>query len=291
MTRVAVVGAGRMGSAMVRKLRDSGVEVDIWNRSSDRANALAHETGAVAHAKVSTAVESASVIMSTLASGAITEEVFLADSVQQSVHPTAILCDMGTSGVATAARLAETYGDRFVDSPVSGSVPAVMGGTLLVLGSGSQDAVDVAAEPMSSFAKKVAYLGPAGHGQMMKLALNLIVHTLNSAIAEGLALAVESGIDVESAYQVLCDSSVAAPYVLYKQGAFTSAADPVAMAVDLVAKDVSLISQLANECGLDLRVLRAVGEEVDAARQAGFGAADMADLLPFVRGRSAPTRP
>lgn len=291
MTRVAVVGTGRMGSAMVRKLRDSGIEVNIWNRSADRANALAHETGAVAHDNVSATVESASVVLSTLASGAITEQVFLDDSVRGSLDPAAILCDMGTSGVSTAERLAERYGDRFVDSPVSGSVPAVMGGTLLVLGSGSPEAVESASEAMVAFSKRVAYLGPAGRGQIMKLALNLIVHTLNSAIAEGLALASESGIDLERAYEVLRDSSVAAPYVHYKESAFTSNADPVAMAVDLVAKDINLISQLASSCNLDLRVLRAVGEEVEAAREAGFGGSDMADLLPFVRGQSAPTRP
>lgn len=289
--RVTVVGTGRMGSAMVRRLCQADITVDIWSRSADKAEALASETGAVLHSSVESAVASADFILSCLASGAVTQELLLAQPVMTAVPSEAILCDMGTSGIEAARQLRDGYGDRFVDSPVSGSVPAVLGGTLLVMASGSEASVSRAVEPLSSFAKGVVYLGPAGNGQRMKLALNLVVHALNSAIAEGLGLATESGIPLDRAYQVLRESSVTSPYVVYKEAAFLSADDPVAMSLDLVSKDVTLIQDMAEQHHLDLRVLRAVGEEVDAARESGFGSADMADLLPYLLGAEVPQRP
>lgn len=291
MTCVAVIGTGRMGSAMVRKLREADITVDIWNRTPSTAQTLAEETGARAHETVERAVDSADIVLSTLASGESTQELLLSPSVMRAMPEHSIVCDMGTSGVETAHLMARSYGDRFVDSPVSGSVPAVLGGTLLVMASGSRDSVATVETVMRAFAKKVVYLGVVGNGQTMKLALNLIVHTLNSAIAEGLALAAEAGIALDDAYEVLRDSSVSSPYVLYKEHAFLSGSGPVAMALDLVAKDLGLISQLAHQSGLTLPVAEAVGSEVESARTAGFGAADMADLLPFVRGQGVPARP
>ena len=102
---------------------------------------------------------------------------------------------------------------RFVDAPVSGSVPAVEAGTLLVMAGGEPDAVDAARPVLGAFARKVLHVGPAGAGQTMKLAVNLVVHDLNAAVAEALRLARSAGIAAADAYDVFQESVVAAPYV------------------------------------------------------------------------------
>lgn len=291
MTQVAVLGIGRMGGAMARMLAQAGHSVELWNRSPDVAQTLAADIGATAHSRAADAVSGADLVLSVLASGPVTQEVLGALNVGGALGERTIVCDMGTSGVATADYLSELLGDRFVDSPVSGSVPAVLGSTLLVMASGSQASVDLARPTLVAFAKEVIYLGGAGSGQTMKLALNLIVHTLNSAIAEGIGLAAEAGIDPAVAYNVLRNSSVSSPYAAYKEAAFLTSDVPVAMSLDLVAKDLTLIADLARAQGLALVTLDGVRREVDAARESGFGPSDMADLLAFVRGREAPTRP
>jgi 3-hydroxyisobutyrate dehydrogenase-like beta-hydroxyacid dehydrogenase len=174
----------------------------------------------------------------------------------------------------------------FVDAPVSGSVPAVDAGTLLVMAGGERDAVQAATTVLTAFARKVLHVGAAGAGQAVKLAVNLIVHDLNAAIAEALALAVDAGIPAAATYDVLQESVVAAPFVVYKRAAFLDADAPVAMSLDLVDKDLRLIRELAAEYGTSIPVTEAVAQSVTDARRAGFGRSDMAALLRFLRTRT-----
>ena len=84
----------------------------------------------------------------------------------------------------------------------------------------------------------------------MKLAVNLVVHDLNAAVSEALIIAKRAGIAAEDAYDVFQDSVIAAPFVVYKRAAFLDPETPVAMSLDLVHKDLRLITGLADELGV-----------------------------------------
>ena len=283
MNSITLIGTGRMGSAMACRLAAAGHEVTVWNRSPARANELATTSGISVAPSLAAAVSSADIVLSALASGAATETVLLDPHYISALPQHAIVCDMGTSGLSTALKLAEQLPPRrFIDSPVSGSVPAVESGQLLVMASGDPDAIALVEPAMSAFAKRVIRVGDVGAGQSMKLSVNLIVHSLNSAVAEALALAIRSGISPSEAYEVFANSSVAAPYVLYKREAFLDASAPVAMSLDLVKKDLGLICAAADEAQLSTPVLGGVRDEVTAACEAGRGSADMSDLVHFV---------
>lgn len=284
--QVSVLGMGRMGAAMASKLIEAGHNVTVWNRTQATAEAFAGKHGAQWAVSSADAVVGADLVIAMLASGAATQDILLEPATLAAVSESAIVCDMGTSGPEVAHTLAAGFKEakrRFVDAPVSGSVPSVLSGQLLVLGSGVQSDVDQAADVLAAFAKRTVYLGPAGSGQTMKLCVNLIVHALNAAVSEGLALATAAGIDPESAYEVFANSSIAAPYVLYKRESFLNEATPVAMRLELVAKDLKLISVLASEHGLALATLAAITEQATEATAAGFGDADMAALVRYIR--------
>jgi 3-hydroxyisobutyrate dehydrogenase-like beta-hydroxyacid dehydrogenase len=284
MAEVAILGMGRMGSAMARRVAAAGHHVTVWNRTRPAAEAvvaaLAPGHGVVA-ATPSGAVEEAEFVLSMLSNGEVTCDVLLDTSVVTAMRAGALVCDLGTSGVAAAHRLADTLsaaGLQFVDAPVSGSVPAVEGGSLLVMASGDPAAVQRVSAVLAAFAGKVTYVGQAGAGQAMKLAVNLVVHNLNAAVSEALVLAASAGIARESAYSVLQDSVVGAPFVNYKRAAFLDPSAPVAMSLDLVLKDLRLITEFAQELGVPVDVTRANLAVVAAACDAGFGPQDMAAL-------------
>jgi 3-hydroxyisobutyrate dehydrogenase-like beta-hydroxyacid dehydrogenase len=151
------------------------------------------------------------------------------------------------------------------------------------MASGDKDEIEKATQVFSIFAKKTAYLGQAGAGQAMKLAVNLIVHTLNAAVSEGLALAVAGGISASAAYDVLEESVVAAPFVKYKRAAFLDPELPVAMRIDTVLKDMALILNLGSSLGVPLTAASGVNELFTAAQKAGFDARDMSALFGFIR--------
>ena len=128
-------------------------------------------------------------------------------------------------------------------------------------------------------------IGAQGAGQVMKLAVNLVVHDLNAAVSESLALAESAGIPLDRAYDVLEQSVAGAPFVQYKRAAFLDESTPVAMSLDLVAKDLRLITDLARSHDVPVSSTEAVLGQVVAECEDGRGGDDMAGLARFLRGR------
>jgi 3-hydroxyisobutyrate dehydrogenase-like beta-hydroxyacid dehydrogenase len=277
-----------MGAAMTRRLVLAGHRVAVWNRTRAAADALANECSVHVASSPEEAVAGADLVISMLADGPVTTGVLLDPAVLAALASGTVVCDMATSGVATARELdagLTAAGARFVDAPVSGSVPTIAAGQLLVMASGSREGVDTAQPVLVAFAKHVAYVGDAGAGQAMKLAVNLVVHALNSAISEALTLATSAGVAPDVAYDIFQDSAIAAPFVNYKRPAFLDPTTAVAMSLELTRKDLHLITAFAECQGVPVSVAEAVRDEVVRACEAGYADQDMAALVRFLSDR------
>jgi 3-hydroxyisobutyrate dehydrogenase-like beta-hydroxyacid dehydrogenase len=286
---VAILGVGKMGSAMAKELATAGYEVTLWNRNQSVADKLASEINlptVTVSATPKVALENADIALCLFTNGIVTQSVLLDDTqVLEGVRSNLIIVDMGTSGVESAKALARALASKkiaFIDAPVSGSVATIAAHQLLVMASGDKAVIEQITPVFSVFAKKTAYLGQAGAGQAMKLAVNLIVHTLNAAVSEGLALATASGIAAATAYDVLEDSVVAAPFVKYKRAAFLDPELPVAMRIDTVLKDLNLILGHGHSTGIQLTATTGVKELYGFAQAAGFESKDMSALFSYL---------
>ena len=289
MKSVAILGVGKMGSAMAIELATAGYQVTLWNRNQSVADKLASEINlptVTVSVTPKSALENVDIALCLFTNGIVTQSVLLDDTqVLEGVRSNLIIVDMGTSGVESAKALASALASKkiaFIDAPVSGSVATIAAHQLLVMASGDKAVIEQATPVFSVFAKKTAYLGQAGAGQAMKLAVNLIVHTLNAAVSEGLALATASGIDAAAAYDVLEDSVVAAPFVKYKRAAFLDPELPVAMRIDTVLKDLNLILGLGHTTGVQLTATEGVAELFALAQAAGYESKDMSALLSYL---------
>ena len=169
------------------------------------------------------------------------------------LRPGAVVVETSTVSPETVRALAAPVRDAgatLLDGPVSGSVPVVERGELTVLAGGDAAALDTARPVLGTFASTVLHLGPLGAGATMKLVVNGVVHALNQAVSEALVLAEKAGVDRRAAYEVFTASAVAAPYVHYKRAAFEDPdGTPVAFRLDLVAKDLALLAELAASRG------------------------------------------
>ena len=289
MKSVAILGVGKMGSAMAKELATAGFQVALWNRNQSVADKLASEINlptVTVSATPKAALENVDIALCLFTNGTVTQSVLLDDSnVLEGVRSNLIIVDMGTSGVESAKALASALASKkiaFIDAPVSGSVATIAAHQLLVMASGDEAVIEQATPVFSVFAKKTAYLGQAGAGQAMKLAVNLIVHTLNAAVSEGLALATASGIEASAAYDVFDESVVAAPFVKYKRAAFLDPELPVAMRIDTVLKDLNLILGLGQSTGVQLTAGEGVAELFAQAQAAGYESQDMSALFRFI---------
>ena len=286
--RVAVVGTGRMGSAMAGRLVEAGHDVSVFNRTKSRAAALAEEHDIAVAATAREAASSADVVVVSLADDAAVRAAYLgADGLVAGLRAGTVVADTSTVDPATIHALGgdvARVGATLIDTPVSGSVSSVQSGKLLVMAGGDEAALARAQPVLDAFASRVISLGPLGSGATMKLVVNSMVHGLNAALAEALVLAEKAGVVRSAAYEVIASSAVAAPFVLYKRAAYENPDDtPVAFALDLVAKDLDLAATLAARVGADVPQLVTNRAVVQRAIDAGLGQADLSALAALFR--------
>jgi 3-hydroxyisobutyrate dehydrogenase-like beta-hydroxyacid dehydrogenase len=287
--RVAVVGCGRMGGAMVGTLRGTGTEVVMFNRTRAKAEAVAASTGARVAATAAEAAAEADVVVSSLADDAAVSDAYGGpEGVAAGLRPGTVVLESSTIDPETVrglAPLVEERGASLLDAPVSGSVPLVERGELTVMVGGDAAALERARPVLDTLARSVFHVGELGAGATMKLVVNASLHGLNLALSEGLVLAEKAGVARTAAYEVLAASAVAAPYVHYKRPAFERPEEtPVAFSLDLAAKDLDLALALAERAGAAMEQAVTNRRVVGAAISAGLGAADLSALASYLRG-------
>ena len=276
---VAVLGTGRMGSAMAERLAGQGVAVVLYNRSPDRAVALAGRIGATVAASPSEAADRADVVITMVADDAAVRDLFEGpDGLVAGIRPGAVAIDMSTvlpDTIRAVAPAVLARGAGVLDAPVSGSVATTLAGELTIMVGGEAADLERARPILDRLARRVFHLGSLGSGAAMKLAVNTLIFGLNQCVAEGLVLAERNGIDRAVAYDVLAASAAGAPMLGYKRAHFVEPeSTPVAFSLALADKDLRLIGELAETSGtsmpqasINLDVIRAaertMGEDTD----------------------------
>lgn len=288
MTTVGVLGIGRMGGAMARALRAGGFEPVLWNRSPEPAHRLADELGGQAVERPRDVAAAADVCISMLADGAAVEAVYTGpDGLLTGARSDNVLVDCSTvppSTIRAFEAAATAAGAGILDAPVSGSVALAESGRLTLMIGGDAADLERARPALDALAATVFHMGPLGSGAAMKLAVNTVIFGLNEALAEGLVLAEAAGIPRDRAYDVLAVSAVGAPFVGYKRASFLEPETaPVGFALDLAAKDLRLIADLAAELGVPIPQAATNLAVILAASEAGGGERDFARVAEHLR--------
>lgn len=289
VTTVAVLGTGRMGGAMVGTLRRSGFDVIAWNRTAERARAVAEATGSRLAETATAAVETADIVISSLADDAAVLETYTGEvDAASAIREGQVVLEMSTIAPATVRRIrpaVEGRGASLLDAPVSGSVPAVESGELTIMVGGNAAALERARPVLDALASKVFAVGALGAGATVKLAVNALVHAIDVGLSEALVLAEKAGVERAAVYDVFASGAAAAPFVLYKRAAFEHPEEtPVAFKLDLMAKDLDLILELADEVGARMDQAEQNRTTVRAALESGLSGRDLSAVAVYLRG-------
>jgi len=286
---VAVVGLGRMGSAMARRFHDAGYELVVWNRDRSKAETLAAVTGATIADSPADAASRADVIVTSLADDAALRDVYLGErGLVEGVASGATVIDTSTVDPETVIEVGaavDAVGAGFLDCPVSGSVSTVETGALTIMAGGAGRLVDEVEPLLSTISKQVVHVGGRGAGAACKLAVNGLVHGLNVALSEALVLAEKAGVDRHAAYEVFASGAGGAPFVQYKREAYEHPEKAVvAFTLDLVAKDLELITGLGSKVGAAMEQANTGLDIVRGAIESGLGGSDLSALAVYLRG-------
>ncbi|WP_288689459.1 NAD(P)-dependent oxidoreductase [uncultured Acinetobacter sp.] len=273
---VSFIGLGAMGWHMASHLPKLGINVQVWNRTEQKAQAHAAQFATQA-VSIQQAVQ-ADIIISCLPTSADIEALIA----QHPPKSGAIWVDC-TSGVPDSAKkLADTLknmGAAYLDAPVSGQTIGAERGTLTVMVGGDADAFAIARPIIQAFADLIEYVGESGAGFTVKAVNNTLMATHLWALAEGLSILKAQQVDLNSALSCINHSSgqsgisqnIMAQRVLSREF-------PKTFALDLLQKDIGIASDLMHQQSLQLNLLKLVQQqfnriEKSQAQQLDFSAA------------------
>ena len=240
-TKVAVLGTGRMGGALARRLQASGFAVTVWDRTREKAERL--NVGPVA-ATPTDAIRGADVVLSSLTDAAAVRSVYLGRDGIVEHAAGQLLVEMSTGGpdvIEEIAQQARVRGVRLLEAPVLGSVPAVESGTLAVLVGGSQAELEQA-RPVLERLGEVHSVGALGSAARLKLVANSMLGIISAAAAELLAAGTAAGLEGGQVFWALARY---APLLKAREAGFLrDQHQPTMFAVRDLVKDLDLALNL-----------------------------------------------
>ena len=255
MTRVAVLGTGRMGGAIAHRLVASGFDLQVWDRTAAKASAL--NVGRVAQTPAE-ALRDADIVISSLTNAAAVHDVYLGPQGAFGTSTTALFVEMSTAGpesIDELSREARTRGLRLLEAPVLGSVPAVESGTLAVLVGGSRDDLE-AARPVLERLGEIHHVGGFGSAARLKLVANTMLAITSAAAAELLAAGTAAGLDREQVFWALVRF---APALKAREAGFMR---------DQHTPTMFAVHDLVKDLGLALEVFERANAAVPLTREA-----------------------
>jgi 3-hydroxyisobutyrate dehydrogenase len=284
---VAVLGTGIMGSAIARNLLRAGLAVTVWNRTREKAEALASDGAEVADTPAG-AAEASDIVLTMLTDWDAVEAAMSGpDGALGAMGDHAIWVQMSTIGVAAteqAAQLAEQAGVTLVDAPVSGTKEPAEQGQLIVIVAGPESALDTCEPVFEAIGQKTVRVGAEpGRASAFKLVLNAWLVELVESLAETIAFAQALGFEPELFLETISGGGLDSPYAQSKGKEMAQGEFPTSFPLRHAHKDANLVAQEAEQRGLDLPAIRAALAQLERALELGFGDQDVAAVYEALR--------
>ncbi len=269
---IGFIGMGHMGSHITLRLLASGYSLTVYNRTMEKTQPAA-SYGAHVAATPRAVAEQSDVIMSSVTDDlALQAVMFGPEGVLAGVRPGTIAIEMSTVS-PTASRhiyeVAKEQGIQMIDAAVSGSVPQVEAGSLVIFVGGEQETYQACKPILDELGTSSFYMGPSGMGTTMKLVVNALLGLNMQAMAEALILGEKSGLERAQLIEVLKQTAVISPR---QKAALENAAQreyPANFPLPLMFKDFGLILRLASELAVPMPTTAAAHQMYAIAQARG----------------------
>lgn len=288
--KVAFIGMGTMGAPMALNVLKAGHEVTVHNRTRDREIPIA-AAGASRADSPAAAAQSADVVITCVSDTPDVEQVILGDNgIIHGAQPGTVVVDMSTISPTVTRKIAEDLaakGIAMIDAPVSGGSEGAEKGTLSIMVGG--DAGDVAkVHPvLEAMGKTITHVGSIGSGQITKAINQIIVAGTYWSVAEGMALGMKAGLDMEKVVQAVGGGAAGSWGLTNRSGNMINNEYPLGFRVRLHRKDLVIALEAAREMGVTIPMAAFV-EQIESGLMAqGFGDEDVSAIARNVRQQSA----
>jgi 3-hydroxyisobutyrate dehydrogenase-like beta-hydroxyacid dehydrogenase len=287
--RVGFAGLGHMGSAMVRRLIDAGYSLTIYDRTAARAEEIEQQGAAVSVAQTPKDLATESdVVMVCVTDDAAQQQVMLGqdghDGALAGMREGALIVDLSTVSPGASRRLhdaAHEQGVAMLDAAVSGSVPQVEQGSLVIFVGGEQDAYQRCHPILEVLGNSIFYMGSSGMGTTMKLVANTLLGLGMQALAEAITRGEKAGLEKRLLLDVLEQTAVLTPGQKAKLANVAHEQYPTQFALSLIHKDFRLVLDEAYAASVPMPAT-AVAEQMYTAALAKGMEADFSIMIRFM---------
>jgi 2-hydroxy-3-oxopropionate reductase len=292
MTTIGFIGLGIMGGPMAANLVKAGFDVTGYNLTRPQVDALIGVGGQGAD-DVAGAVRDSDIVITMVPDSPDVEAVTSGeDGIFANATKGTLYIDMSSIRPDVSARVAERgreAGLRVLDAPVSGGEVGAIEASLSIMVGGEAADFEDAKPVLDAVGKTVVHVGPAGAGQTVKAANQLIVAGNIELVAEAIVFLEAYGVDMGAALEVL-GGGLAGSTVLARKGASMLAGEfNPGFRLQLHNKDLGIVQSAAREAGVVIPLGAVVSELVAAMVARGDGALDHSGLLKLVRELSGRT--
>ncbi|RKE22512.1 2-hydroxy-3-oxopropionate reductase [Streptomyces sp. TLI_171] len=280
--KIAFIGLGIMGKPMAVNLVKAGHHVTGYNLTQEPIDALVaaggHGAGSIAEA-----VADAEVVITMVPADPHVEQAILGEGgVLENVAAGALVIDMSSitpqTSIKVAAAAAEK-GVRTLDAPVSGGEAGAVEAVLSIMVGGAAEDFAEAKPLFDALGTTVVHVGPAGAGQTVKAANQLIVAVNIQVLAEAVVFLENAGVDLAAALDVLGGGLAGSTVLNRKKGNMLGREFAPGFRIDLHHKDMGIVTDAARAVGAALPLGAVAAQLVASARANGDGGLDHSALL------------
>lgn len=285
---VAVLGAGIMGSAITRRLLDTGHPVHVFDIDPAKVAALVG-LGATGHATIASAASAAPFVILSLNHASIVEKVVFGEGGVASVATAdKLLIDMSSIDPQATRRMAERLlaetSMAWVDCPLSGGAPGALSGRLTVMAGGRREDFERARAVMGDLTANYTLMGVSGAGQTTKLVNQLFCAVLFQAVAEAVKLAEAGGVDPAVIPTALAGGRADSRILVEFMAKFAARDYAPTGRIENMLKDLEAVQAFALATRTPLPMTGLVTELHRLFQAAGLGDRDTAEMMRLLDG-------
>jgi 3-hydroxyisobutyrate dehydrogenase len=277
--RTSFVGLGAMGAPMARNLHAAGLLAGVWNRSADKAVALAKELHVAALTDLAAVAAASEAVVVCVSADADVRHVIAA--LKPGLRPGTIVIDCSTVGAGTARDMHSdlaAIGVGFLDCPVSGGVEGARGATLAIMVGGDEPTFTAALPVLQKLGRTITYMGPSGAGQAAKATNQIMCAGIIQAVAEAMAFAKAEGLPLDRVIDTLGKGAGSSWYFVNRAPFMAHENFPAGFRVRLHDKDLRICRDMAAAHGARLPVVESTLTEYARLIAAGFGDEDISSI-------------
>lgn len=278
--RIGVVGVGRMGANMARRLKDCGYEVAaVYDVNPTVVQQLANELGCAAPGQLEEVTRNSDVIITVVSNDDAMKQIFRGGLLRNAKGKLFINCATLSPDVHVwAEKKASRAGAQSLEAAMASSVNQARDGTLYLMCGGQPEAFERAKPLLEKLSKSLRYVGTAGKAAQVKALVNMVMNINTAGLAEGLGLGDALGLDLGMLQEVFSETGANSQVLKTDGPDMQNREHSCFFSAEHAAKDSGIAYRLGKGQGLKLPLAKATKQQYERMVSAGLGDLDKSGI-------------